>query len=1301
MVVGNGPKNLAAIKKTITADKCAVLFVPRNTLFLRAFGESCSAVLNSDADVERVGAILRSCNLSEAGLGTEYIAGILKAIRAIPVATEHFDNRGVFSTHYLKGRLWDDLRRDIRPDVVAARASLGGCAEEVLAALGWKLDGLKSGRTHKADGASVVVTSSKDLGARTRDAVAPSYTAVAELKHSAWVILTNGTIWRLYTSRVSASTTSYFEIDTGSKKEAVTRYLVALFGAATFRGTNPQIDEFFKQSMLKARALEDDMRSKILRSDGLFLDIAKGVLDHDMKKKFSMEHLQSAKETALAVLYRIWFVLYAESRDLLPVRHAGYAEISLRSMRNRLDGYEDDPDGDGCWTRLLELFRSIKNGSPEHNLPQYDGELFGSDPRIDGITVRNQFIAKALRELFETGGESVDYGSLGVRHLGSIYEALLEFGIRQADKDVMLLEDNDGVREVASEAESTYSYKKNDLYLASKAGIMSRRMYAAFYTPDEIVAFLVGRGLEPLFQERESMVAGDIEKYKKRRTAENRRACIDRLLDLQVVDPAMGSGHFLVEALNQITKWITVMLNRHPDHPLVGAIELDRKAVLDAQKKKGVSIDKNLLTADTLLKRRVMKRCIFGVDLNSLAVELARLSLWLDSFAIGMPLTYINHHIKHGDSTIGMWLKDLRGSINRSLVDWFPDLEKRSTVLERVSRSPDITMQQVADSKKSHQMHEEQIRSPKIMLDALVASLIDKSLLPRKAKKLEDYILRLGRQRRSDEEATSTNRKTQELAEKYSFFHWELEMTDAFTDSRRGFDLVIGNPPWKKVKPSTDEFFSQYDLVFRSLRPNTKKIERANEIMKDPKIKAAYGAYLQSFRDKSVVYKTCTMQGSGDNDLWQLMLERMLNLVSKGGIMSIVIPAQMLTNVGSAHMRRHLLDGEIMSAYVFENRLEIFPIDSRSRFVLLTARDSPGPDEFPAAFYLHNLSSLKGNTEREKFTMCSKRRIRKISPNDFAIPEVSQEIAKLLEKLSAYGSISSGLEDGWDVVLSRGFDVTNDASLFREDGAGWPVLKGKNMHQFNPSFVPPDFTAEPSAGLERLGKKRAYRGRCADFHESSMIVFRNIARSTDTRTVIAAIIPPHAFYDHSLSIMLLYRDHAVVLNREYHKKTAYLIGILNSTTFDFVSRSRIATNVASIIKNLPIPDCSEFDGDIADSAARLNVGINWGMKQRQHRQLRPSAFEAFADSLGIENKPLSSAERIDVTAHLDALVAHAYGLSRAEYEIVLDSFKFGEDPSLRDAETAYWSDSRSLQKFYGEVRRASLSQFDEIAGVWK
>ena len=1082
-----------------------------------------------------------------------------------------------------------------------------------------------------------------------RDAgrVAPSYRAVSELRQTPWVILTDGITWRLYTSRVSASTTNYFEINLGVRKDIVLRYLVAIFGATLYadRDGKAGIDVIFDDGKNYVQELEENLAERILKPDGVFVDLVKGILDHNGRRKYTNEDLQDAKETALKIMYRLWFLMYAESRDLLPVKDQKYTPLSLMSLRSSLDNMGEDPQGDNCWNHVLELFGGIRNGSLEHNLPQYSGELFKRDPPLDGIIIRNRHFVRALHGLLERDGEPVDYASLGVRHLGNIYETLMEFVVRQADRDIMLLEDSKGVREVASKAESTYTYRKNDLYIVSKAGYVSRKSSGSYYTPEEIVTFLVRRGLEPIFAAREQMMDADIQLYQESRSKEHYDTCMDRLLDIQVLDPAMGSGHFLVEALNQITRWATGMLERYPGHPLLSEIEKDRNLIISTQEEKGITINHRLLTHDVLLKRRVMKRCIFGVDIHLLAVELARVSLWLDSFAIGVPLTYLNHHIKAGDSTIGAWRGDIGDAKGGSMDEWMETTDRIGDVMDQVSRRADVTIQQVRSSEHAHDAYERTMIPHKNMLDVYCAAQIDDKMIPKKARKnMHGYIRRFAHTNVHDTDMQQTFDMVGKLRDEYHFFHWELEMMDAFTDARYGFDLIVGNPPWDKVKPYDDEFFTQYYPTFRSINIKSKKRAKQGEILKNSAIQTEYDKYLKSFQDKLTFYKTYVMQGIGHKDMWRLVLERMLGLVSEGGVISVLVPSQILSNTGSALMRKRILDTNIRQMYVFENRKKIFPIHSGYRFLLLTVQDTESLDTFRAGFYLHSLASL--NTDRsepDKFHDISKDVILKVSPNTYRIPEFGGVHLDILSKMSEYDTLDSESGDGWSVALSSGFNRTNDADMFKEKGRGWSVLEGRNIHQFNCNFARPEFVVSMSSGLSREKQKRVYKNKSRQFHNSYRLALRDISGPTNTRTIIAAILPPQKFHTYSLRSIVLTKNRTFEDSNDYNRHTAYLCGILNSMPFDFVARSKIQMHTSTIIGTINIPDRAYYS-EIAEIAAKLSVGSD--------------EFEGFAESMRIDNVRLSPHDRIHTTAKLDALVAHAYGLTRDEYQTILDSFKF-------------------------------------------
>lgn len=247
VLVESGPKNMADVKRVIVADNCVVLLVQRNTLFLRALGRSLSVQLDGEGEYERVSRILSSCNIS--GKPVEYLGGLCKAIGDIPTSSAYFDNRGIFSNHYLKNRLWDDLQRNVASEAKAVGAALKKKPEDILGALGWNLNNAKKhGLTYRFKGVSIVVTPrGRNLSVKTRNNVAPSYTAVAELKHSSWVILTNGREWRLYTNKVSASTTNYLGIDIGGGGGRIrNRYVTYLpsLDLTRIAATTPELTSF-------------------------------------------------------------------------------------------------------------------------------------------------------------------------------------------------------------------------------------------------------------------------------------------------------------------------------------------------------------------------------------------------------------------------------------------------------------------------------------------------------------------------------------------------------------------------------------------------------------------------------------------------------------------------------------------------------------------------------------------------------------------------------------------------------------------------------------------------------------------------------------------------------------------------------------------------------------------------------------------------------------------------------------------------------------------------------------------------
>ena len=275
---------------------------------------------------------------------------------------------------------------------------------------------------------------------------------------------------------------------------------------------------------------------------------------------------------------------------------------------------------------------------------------------------------------------------------------------------------------------------------------------------------------------------------------------------------------------------------------------------------------------------------------------------------------------------------------------------------------------------------------------------------------------------------------------------------------------------------------------------------------------------MEHIREQSTFYKESgefEKRGNGDIDMWKLFLERMLSIVAEGGILSIVLPYGILTNEGATELRNEIFNKEIIAVYEFENRNGIFPEVHRAyKFVLLLIKNTKPTPLFHAAFYLHNINALLAKSETEKILEIPTSLIRAVSPTDMAIPEFrTREDVSILEFLyRRHGRVGDGLDNGrYTIDFVRELDRTNDSGLFRRDGRGWPLVEGKNFHQFIHDYTEPEFSVLKEDGLARTKRIKIYGTMNTQLHESYRLVYRKVASSTNMRTMISCIIPPNAF----------------------------------------------------------------------------------------------------------------------------------------------------------------------------------------------
>ncbi|HRW82291.1 MAG TPA: N-6 DNA methylase, partial [Methanothrix sp.] len=490
----------------------------------------------------------------------------------------------------------------------------------------------------------------------------PSYQIDIYLRNTPpeWAILTNGSRWRLYHQDTSYRLDSYYEIDLldlverGSLDEF--KYFYLFFRRNAFlpgRDGRSFLDRVKEGSVAYTRKVGDDLQENVYRAmkvlaEGFLQSRSKG-LDPAESRRL----IEEVRENSLRLLYRLLFIFYAESRDLLDVKNDHYRQLSLQKLKmevaEKLDGRELLlPISTTFWDRLSNLFRLINDGSEkfgisrsEFYIPPYNGGLFdpAKNPFFTENRVGDRFVAEAVDLLARSDdGEKkvfVDYSSLEIRHLGSIYEGLLEYRLRVAEEEMVAISEKGAERWLPAMEAGGNAKKASDrvsaggVYLVTDKG--ERKATGSYYTPDSLVKHLVESAIDPLVKPKiEECMMNSGEEF------------VDYILSLKVIDPSMGSGHFLVEATDHLARYL---------------IQAKMTAAPEGEDEEDVA-EHDIQWA----RREIVRNCIYGVDLNPMAVELAKLSLWLNTVASNKPLSFLDHHLKCGNSLIGADLgPDMKG----------------------------------------------------------------------------------------------------------------------------------------------------------------------------------------------------------------------------------------------------------------------------------------------------------------------------------------------------------------------------------------------------------------------------------------------------------------------------------------------------------------------------------------------------------------------------------------------------------------------------------------------------------------
>ncbi len=1115
-----------------------------------------------------------------------------------------------------------------------------------------------------------------------------------------WGILTNGARWRVYSYRARPRERTW-EIDLASllmrtdlfsqvlDEDANHRLRTAflLFRRDSWISREGERETFLDRLLEEGRRRDAELADDL--SDVIFEHVYRDIVKLFWSKQPDAESDAIAR-AALLFLYRLLFIYYAEDRGMLNTDDPNYRPLSLRyGVRDPVAEQHGKAQfatrSTRYWRHLKELTGIIDQGEHGLGLPAYNGGLFAQGHAIlDEIELSDAELAPIIHDLSHTpDGTYVSYRNLEVQQLGSIYERLLE---------QVPWRDEVGEADVRP---SPYARKDSGSY----------------YTPQELVDLIVEQTLRPLIDER-------IAAFRANPTVDNDPA--QAVLRLRVLDPAMGSGHFLITAIDWLSEQLTSLVNREwPQKP--GHVSPVRARLWDLQEAHPTLDD------HTLLQRMVLKRCIYGVDKNPMAVELARVALWLHTFTGELPLPFLEHRIVRGDSLLG-----IRGEQSRAYIsEWgrYPlnqrfemYVEEAAGFARRHDALLDLTLDEIQESRALVQDAGFRQGGQPTPLN-LVVGLRWLSAGMNKRERAAFHaplteilggdpgrsiaVLLGGENDKGKTQTTPEYRKIRdaanEIVERERVLHWELRFPEVM--SAGGFDAVIGNPPWDRIKLQEVEWWAARDEDVAKARTaaERKSVVAARRATGDPVVRDFDAAAEQAAQFSTVIRKggDYPLLGKGDINLYSLFVERSIALLKPSGVAGLLTPSGIYADKTAAEYFRSIsTTGRLGGIYDFENRRSANPDAKTAKWF---------PDVHPQFKFC---ATITGGTERafpeakcgfflnSRSDLDDEDRVFPLSPDDFARINPNTGTAPILRSRRDAEIIShicreypvlcdrSGGEERklYPVRYHTMFHMANDSHLFRTGGeleeSGAYLVHGRAYQRGNDKWLPLyqglmisnhdhrlasvgfnrnsitnpyfpiapaldqksriDWLPQPWFWVDEAEVDQDHAG-----NSNWLLAYRRTARSTDSRSMYAAICPRAGFGD---SVFLWIPEaNATAISM------SCLSGNFNSIALDYILQRKIqGANLSKfIVEQLPMIHPDDFDRRFGDTTARDLV--------RDHvLRLCYTAWDLqpFARDLGYEGEPFvwNPEERRQLRARLDALFFHLYGLSEDDASYILDQF---------------------------------------------
>ena len=1153
-----------------------------------------------------------------------------------------------------------------------------------------------------------------------------------------WGILTNGARWRLYYAGARSVAEQFFELDLaavlgmpGDGHDAIPadvrrhwlRVFWLVFRRDAFLPDAADERTFHERAIEEGRFHQERVAGSlsVLVFEQVFPDFVRALAKADPEAP-----LPEVRDAALVLLYRLLFVLYAEDRDLLPVRDSRYDDYALRDrVRSDIGRRKDQGDVFSAsaaryWSAFDDLCRAIDAGDASIGLPPYNGGLFDRDrtPLLSRVRLGDTVMADVIDALsFERNGPRrryINYRDLGVQQLGSIYERLLEREVVREDGNIVV-----------------------------RPNVFARKDSGSYYTPDDLVDLIVRETVGPLADSRMEAFAAKAEDIPSSQVPEDRRMGrlkqldpAEKLLELKVCDPAMGSGHFLVNLVDYLADRVIEAMAEAEAlvegylSPLAERIDGIRNTIMDNAEDRGWTFDPAQLDDRHIVRRMVLKRCVYGVDKNPMAVELTKVSLWLHTFTVGAPLSFLDHHLRCGDSLFGTWVAPAvhRTEETSSLFLRGP-LERATRAASPMQIIEGLTDAEIAEAHRSADIFAE-ISEMTAPLDAFMSLLHAFDWLGLRRREVKAAYLnwlqgtsgnpidiaQTGLSGSAEADRTLTTGL--ELVAGERFLNWQVAFPGVWSEwgakeLTGGFDAVIGNPPWDRIKLQQVEWFAarRREIAMAPRAADRKRMIAELEKSGDP---LARDFRLASERAAAAARVARTsgdypLLARGDLNLYSLFVERAMTLVKPNGMVGLLVPSGIASDKMAAPFFKSVAtEGRLKALYDFENKKVFFPdVHASFKFCVFVASPRPLPEAAKCAFYLHAVSELE---DPERCFPLSAADFARVNPNTGTAPifrtrRDAELTAAMYERLPVLVDRSSGEEvKTWPVKYTRMFDMTNDSELFRtrpeleEKEGAWPIggnrfdspsgewvplYVGRMIHQFdhraasvhmneenlhNPALSD-DIGAERKADPAFVPTPQYWVPRKEISLPDSVgwtIAFRDIARATDARTVIAAAVPAVGL-GNTLPAMSPEGEHA-------GSNGVLLLANLGSVVLDFVARQKVQSTHLNwyIAEQLPIVPLERYRA------------VSFGPKTAEEivreavLELTYTAHDMapFARAMGhvdddgevLPPFPWDDQRRLNLRAKLDALYFHLYGVTdRDDIRYIYSTFPIVE----RDEKAVY------------------------------